>query len=579
MFIFPILFKIHRSLPKEPFMSYLQNSKTVFLCISIVLLICFFSCFAIPGHAAQNTAVKKRFESALTKSLAFGTPVKEIETFDGWTMWMGWDGSFSETYDPMSEVYAWVVYFSPQGLFVALQQAKANYSSVDMYAGFDYFYGTLKSPDGNVLRKSYLNSLMGVSLSIDAFDTSMLPAGPLSQVSIAVSSTQTLFRIGSLKTLQRGVQYGAGISTSFALLPFSLPFGVSLDFESEVTAGFYPIILWDIEPDSSQNPVDQVLSQLQVMSSSTDKSFPGFYEKEIADMMIPFMQTLPASSDMREFIDRDSGTSGIDSMIREVEQWLSSGDTSKLPGAIDPPLPPSAQYETMRPVKAITDACFELGYEHGYRATGRDDTIYADCIVTVNCSPGEQCTLTVTDDEIAALVPGAQPEDFDWADIGFDIPPENFLMGEEDVYWTYIEEGVATYSFTSNLDSPFILGVQVWPSSATGDKTIELCRRKVEFEETFTVPDVDYGAIEYDNSTQGCPSTSILGNDADGIATLRALRDQVLITSSYGRSFTAWYYKNSPLITSLLDRYPAFRAAAKSALQALIPAIDLIIVR
>ncbi len=560
-------------------MLYLTNKKIALPGMFCMLVACYFLVCTPQGHTAQNAAAQKRFENILAQSLSFGTPVNEIETFDGWTMWMGWDGSFSETYDPMSETYAWVVYFSPQGLFVALQKAKSNYSSVDMYAGFDYFYGTLKSPHGRVVRKSYLNSLMGVTLSIDAFDTSMLPVGPLSQVSIAVSSSQTLFRIGSLRTLQRGVQYGAGISTSFALLPFSLPFGVSLDFESEVTSGFYPIVLWDMEPDPSRNPVDQVMDQLQTMADGTDESFPGFYEKEIADMMIPFMQTLPASSEMREFMDSTSGTSEIDSMINEVEQWLRSGDTGKLPGAIDPPMAPSRQYETMRPVKAITDACFELGYEHGYRSTDRDDTVYADCIVTVNCEPGDNCTLTVTDDEIAALVPGSQPEDFDWADIGFDIPPENFLMGEDDVYWTYIDEGVATYTFAGNLDSPFILGVQVWPGSATNDKTIELCRRKVEFNETFTVPDVDYGAIEYDNSTGGCPTASILGNDATGIATLRSLRDQALITTSYGQILTAWYYQNSSTITSLLDEHPVLRTAAKRALQKLIPAIELIVVQ
>ena len=66
----------------------------------------------------------KGADGKITARLAYGTPANRIGTFDGWTFWLGWDGSFSETYDPFSETYAWVVYFAPEGVFVALQWAE-----------------------------------------------------------------------------------------------------------------------------------------------------------------------------------------------------------------------------------------------------------------------------------------------------------------------------------------------------------------------------------------------------------------------------------------------------------------------
>ncbi len=540
--------------------------------ITCVLLLFFLTAvlLAPPAAGAGTRQMKTRLQESFAR-LAYGSPSDSIGTFDGWTFWIGWDGSFSENYDPFSETYAWVVYFAPEGVFLALQWAKSNYSNVDMYAAYDYFYGVMHSPFGSTLPKSYIGSLNGVSLSIDAFDASLAPVGALSHVSLAVSSAQTMFRIGSAKMLQRAVQYGAGMTASFSLLPFSLPFGVSLDYESGVEAGFYPIIMWDIQ--GASDPLDAVLSELRtrsqrkscydaISSAESGEAFPDYFETEIASMLVPVLEALPAADDIAEFVASSGQSSKIDAMISSVQQWLRTGDTSKLPGGIDLPLDPASNYAALRPLKAAVDACFELGYEHGYRSTDRDDTIYADCIVTVNCTPGDNCTLTVTDDEIAELVPGSAPEDFEGVWVGFDLTTEEFLVNEseESVYWAWIEEGIATYTFVNNSDCPLFLGVQVWPDSVTSDKTLELCRRKVVFEETFEVPDVAYEDIETDDDYESSCTAAELLKDADKIARLRRFRDRVLSSTETGCLIIDAYYRMDAVARRLIEKHPEVRS-------------------
>ena len=513
--------------------------------------------------------------AALSK-LSYGTPVNHIGTFKGWTMWLGWDGSFSESYTPQSETYYWMVYFAPEGLFLALQSAKSNYSNVDTYAAIDSFYGTLQSPFGSILPSSYINSLQGVTLSINAFESSFAPMGPLSQLSMGVTSGQSFFRIGSFKTLQRGIQYNAGISVSFSLLPFSLPFSVSLDYESNFNAGFYPIILWDIDPSASENPVDLVIQELHQVSAQTDtSSFPGYYEKEIADMMIPFLETLPSSPHLREFMESTTRNSHIDTMIANAQDWLRTGDTSKLPASVDLPRPPAEQYAVMRPVKSITDICFELGYEHGYRSKNRDDTIYADCIMTVHCTPGNNCTLQVTAEEISELVAGSEPADFEGIEVGFDTPFESQLAGGKEIYWTTVDAGKADYTFINNSDTPLILGVQVYPAPATGNKTIELCRRKVVFEEAFVVPETDYDDIEYDNRTVSCAAASVLSHEERSfvLPVLRVFRDTLLCHHPQGQQLIDIYYRLSPHLTQQFRQSPALRERCRLLLLSLVPSV------
>ncbi|MCX8043125.1 MAG: hypothetical protein N3B18_03255 [Desulfobacterota bacterium] len=552
--------------------------------ISSITIIAVMTLFFIGVHSRIGAAQHDNLSAlpspqkmlATLSQLAYGQQVRQIGTFNGWTMWMGWDGSFSENYNPFSETYYWMVYFAPEGLFVALQSAKSNYSNVDTYAAYDYFYGTLQSPFGSILPSAYIDSLKGVTLSINAFDSSFAPVGPLSQLSMAVTSGQTFFRIGSLKTLQRGIQFSAGMNVSFSLMPFSLPFCVSLDYESKFEAGFYPIILWNIDPTSSNNPVDKVIEELhQVAANADTQSFPGYYEKEIADMMIPFLETLPSSPLLREFMASTNRDSHIDNMISHAQDWLRTGDTSKLPGSVALPMPPEEQYATMRPVKAITDMCFELGFEHGYRSKNRDDTIYADCIITVHCKPAHDCTLEATAEEVAELVPGSHPENFEGVGVGFDTTPESQAAGGEEIYWTTIESGVASYTFVNNTDTPLFLGVQVYADPATGNKTLELCRRKVVFEETFVVPETDYDDIEYDNQTRACAATSVLSDEERCLVlpVLRTFRDTLLLHDAQGKQLIALYYRLSPWLTVQLRNSPALRTQCRTLLFSLLPTV------
>jgi len=525
---------------------------------------------------AAEEAPAGRLNNLFHSAIAYGTAENSIGTFGGWTIWLGWDGSFSENYDPFSETYAWVVYFAPEGIFVALQWADSNYSNVDMYAAYDYFYGVLQSPFGAVLPRSFVDSLNGITLSIDAFDTSMAPVGALSHVSFAVSSAQTVFRTGSLKTLQRGIQYGAGLNASFALLPFSLPFGVSLDHSSGVEAGFYPVVLWDLDGNAGVNPVDQIVGELETRATAGDDSFPGLYEKEIAGLMIPFMQSLPSSEMLQEFMQSPGKNSHIDRMLDQIGLWLRTGDTGKLPGGVDMPMAPSQQYETMRPVRAITDACFELAYEHAYKSTSRDDTVYADCIVTVQCTPGDNCTVEVTSEEIAGLVPGSQPEDFEGVWVGFDLTPEEFLVyeTEDGMGWTTIEDGTASTTFVNNTDTPFLMGVQVWPDPATDDKTLELCRRKVVFDEAFAVPEVDYGEIAVDEGYDdtACPVARTLGPDyRKTLDMLRSFRDRVLGATPEGKELIDAYYRLGSAVWQVLERNPVLRKRCRTLLFQAVP--------
>lgn len=521
---------------------------------------------ALPGGAPFFPAQVRHqlVESAV--GLAYGSPAASIGTFDGWTFWIGWDGSFSENYDPFSETYAWVVYFAPEGVFLALQWAESNYSNVDTYAAFDYFYGVMRSPFGATLPKSFVNNLNGITLSIDAFNSSFAPVGALSQLSLAISSAQTVFRVGALQNLQRAIQYSAGMTASFSLMPFSLPFGVSLDYDSGVEAGFYPIILWDLDARSGQSPIEQIRDELERRSTAAGTGFPGCYDSVIASMLVPFLDSLPAAAQVEAFMAGD-GTSAIDSRLESIEQWLRTGDTAKLPGGIDLPEDPAAQYEAMRPVKAIVDACFELGYEHGYRSTDRDDTVYADCVETVACTPGDNCTIEVTAEEMAALVPGSAPADFEDVWVAFDLSAEEYLVSEDTVYWGWVEDGTASYTFVNNTDYPMFLGVAVEASEITGDRSLELCRRHVVFEETFEVAAVDYGQVEVDDASGSgpCPAAALLAapEDAAARASLRRFRDTVMCRSALGSAAIGLYYRTATPVRGALRNRAALRTIAQ----------------
>jgi hypothetical protein len=420
-------------------------------------------------------------------ALNFGQPYSEIGTFGGWTFFVGWDGSFSETYLPESETYAWVVYFAPEGIFVALQYAESVYSAVDVFAGVDYFYGTLFSPDGSKLKRSYIDSLLGVNISLNSFNFAPPVGSPFFTLSAALKAGQTCFRQGPVTNLKRGIQYTAGMSVANALVPMPIPISVSLDTYSEVNAGFYPIVEWDL-PGPGQNPVDRIITGLENIASSSGNTFNQIMGRQMAQAYLAFMRTLPSSPYFKEFLESQTHTTAIDTTLRETEEWLRSGDTAKLPETIDPPAEPEEMRRLMLPIYAGTQAAFELGYKHGCDHNSNCTTFYADCLKTVNCTPGQTCRIEVTAQEIAGLVPGSKAADFEGAWVGFDRPFDQYLTKQGEVEWLQIESGKAIYQFVLSSDNPLLLGAQVESSAATGNRTIELCRREVAYPEPDKTP-------------------------------------------------------------------------------------------
>jgi len=442
---------------------------------------------ALPGSQEVFDVISKRFielygapsgQEAMPR-LTFGQAAPEIGTFDGWSLWLGWAGSFSDSYSPDSETYAWVTYLAPEGIFVALQWANSVYSSVDVFAALSYFYGALQSPAGDHVTKDYIESLLGVSMSVNSFDASAAAVGPLAGLSVALQSGQTFFRVGSSKILERGIQYNVGVSTSYSLLPFSLPFGVSLDTESGMeTPGFYPIVLWDITPQPGDNPVDLVVAELAGLRSLDNTA------GELARTLLPFMRDLPASADFDSFFG--SSSSAIDGKISSAETWLQTGDTSNIPPAVQPTETPQELSRKMRPVYPATQLAFEMGYKHGYDASGRTDTIYGDCVATTFCRPGAACDITITTSQIAALVPGSRPASFEGATIYIDYPPESFLMEEYTEAAVTVSGDKAVFQLLQNTVQPVLLGARLPASTATGSKKVELCRQKA----VYILPDV-----------------------------------------------------------------------------------------
>lgn len=433
----------------------------ILVAVPFLLMLCLAS---VPAKAALN----------------FGTPYDEIGTFGGWTFWLGWDASFSETYLPDSETYAWVVYFAPEGVFVALQKSKSTYSAVDVFAGVDYFYGALVSLAGNTLKRSYIDSLLGVNISLNSWNFSPPVGSPFFTLSAAIKSGQTFFRRGPIKNLERGVQYTAGISVSNAFVPMPIPLSVSLDYESGVSAGFYPIIEWDLPP-SSENPVDQIISGLENVAGSSGSTFNRIMGRQMAESFLSFMRTLPSSPYFKEFLENQTHNTAVDELIREAEEWLQTGDTSNLPEKIRPPVEPQEMHRLMLPIHAGTQAAFEMGYKHGCDNNVNCKTFYADCMKTVKCTPGKACRIEVTAQEIADLVPGSRAADFEGAWVAFDRPFDQYLTEETEVEWTTIENGKAVFKFILSTENPLLLGIRVDASTATGNRPIELCRRRIVY--------------------------------------------------------------------------------------------------
>jgi len=423
--------------------------------------------------------VSAQDESPINREMEFETQYPDMGTFNGASFWVGYGASFSENYNPESESYGWVVHFAPEGMYVSLQKAKAVYSGVDVNAGFEFFYGVVHSPDGNSITKQYFNDMSGITFSTSDFSLSAAPTGPLSNLSVGISSGTTFYKNSATKKVVRAIQYSTGFSTTFALISIPFPFGVSLEKESEVTAGFYPIAVWDIWKNG-QDPVDAIMNGLKQIASREDDSFVNIQLKEFSNPVQSFLEQFPLQSEVRTFV-QSSGDSPVDRLITEVQEWYDTGETKNLPEKLKPQTPPKAIYPVMKGIQSATTAAFEAGYKHGYDAKNRDDTIFADCLETVKCAEGQTCSLVVTSVEISALIEGSSPADFEGITVIFDAVPELYLASQTTEKKIKIEDGKAVYEFVVSSSTPILLGVRIAKCPATGNKTVELCRRKVVF--------------------------------------------------------------------------------------------------
>lgn len=418
-----------------------------------------------------------------------GTQSSEIGTFNGWSCWVGWEGSFSDTYEPVKEKYAWVVYFAPEAIYVALQPSQAVYSGVDVNMGIKYFYGFLKAPNNaQTLQANYVSDLWSVSFSI-GYPDAIPPVGLMAHFSMGFEIEQGFFRMQNTRTLLPGVQWGAGYSASYSLLPISLPFTVELDRNwvappaAPDFSGFWPIVIWDRTANPSQHPIDQLRAAVVDLGSNASALSTATV---MSTSLQAFADRIAANQDLRNYITNPNGASSIRDAIAATETWLATSDTTKLPGALKPIQQPTEVKETVKPVLCITQLAFETGYRVGAEANPNNRTMYVDGIVTNYCYVGEKCTLEVPVSELIAAMPSRKASDFEGVWVGFDTPIEGGDSYEAigSVEWVQVRQGSASYTIAQTLSNPQLLGVRYDDNSdapLNDNRDIELKRRLILF--------------------------------------------------------------------------------------------------
>jgi hypothetical protein len=74
-----------------------------------------------------------------------------------------------------------------------------------------------------------------------------------------------------------------------------------------------------------------------------------------------------------------------------------------------------------------------------------------------------------------------------------------------------------------------------------------------------------------------CLVSNLLGKEDARLDTVRQFRDEALSEIAMGSKFIELYYRNSPGIIALLDKYPTIKESAKKALEVLVPMIKLLL--
>jgi hypothetical protein len=458
--------------------------------------------------AGTGAGVRAEPEPRTAFPIRFGQRTETIGTFHGWTIWLGWNGSFSDSYAPYSETYNWNTVLAPEGVYVALTSAEALYSGVDVNAGMSKFVGAMVSPDGDRLTWSYFSSLMGVSIMY-GISTSAMPFGPLANMGAGFQIGPTFNRDDSGR-LTRAIQYSAGFSVSYSLLPIDLPVQVSIDTKSDILGkdtGFYPVIAWDVgEGDADENPLDHIVPELQRLAAISGDAYQETMSSQFARILLPVLQQMrggagsvpdstnpgeptPPGTLFHQFLSNNSvsvpagGPAGsIDSMIRSAQEWLDSGDTGQLADVLRDwnVVDRKAFVKATGPVQAATNLAFEMGYRWGYEASGRTNALYADKVVEIQAAYGQPVRVTVTTDEILALLRGhaaVSPAALEGVTVTFDAPPETYIASQATAVSRTIERGRATYEFVQNSHDPFVMAVNIAASDRTGGYYLKLARR------------------------------------------------------------------------------------------------------
>jgi Bacterial TSP3 repeat len=387
----------------------------------------------------------------------YGTTSATIGTFDGWSFWVGWEGAFSDTYSPIEEKYAWVVYFAPEAIYVALEPSMAVYSGVDVNMGFKYFYGFLKSPTADkTLTVAYREELWGVFISTEALGA-FEGAGPMANLSMDLEVEAGFLRVKHTKTLVPACRKAWGFSVAYSLLPIKLPLKVELDEDWDTSrtpdpgfVGFYPIAIWKRPTVAGQNPVDQILAGLQAFGAS---GTPGT-ATAMAGVLTPVLQQLAGDQDLRSFLSNPRGSSRWSQALTTTETWLQTGNTGQAPPSVAP-TDDTTTPQVVKPILCGTQLAFATGYRVGAQSNPNNHMIYVDGVVTNYAYIGERCRIQVKAHELSDVVSNTVPANFEGAWIGFSLPLESYTS-RQDVgqrQWGQITNGVAEFVLTESFST------------------------------------------------------------------------------------------------------------------------------